>query len=371
MSKKITFLISTLICLPTLLGTADVFATDTGGEESMRYWMVEQMMELNDQVEYEKEQRCSGDKACERNFYNEIRMSDSPEYSALDMFNNFRIIVSRINPTTESLHLLYHDTDAMMRQFGEVERQVLNEFHLVWLDSYMPDPMSDFSYLNNGHPLFVDEIHENNLSNGVHLVMTKSVANNGQDWISPNQEVEFDIEPNVLISNTTNKLYYAAKIGIWQTHNYFDYSGCLNSPNYSSGMECRYVFYEDGTRGYLPFSVEKPEVTEGISTSTIEVPTTPVVATTNSASTEDTKTAKTSVKSIDRGISDTTKATDMTDVTNITDTTDRTDTTSVEVPLAADNEEEHIFPWWLIVFGFSGIFLVLWWFVPLRDQKKD
>jgi hypothetical protein len=44
---------------------------------------------------------------------------------------------------------------------------------------------------------------------------------------------------------------------------------------------------------------------------------------------------------------------------------------AVEVPLAAGKKEEHPFPWWLVVFTFSGIFLILWWFVPIRRRKDQ
>ncbi|MBR3324084.1 hypothetical protein IKG24_00900 [Candidatus Saccharibacteria bacterium] len=40
----------------------------------------------------------------------------------------------------------------------------------------------------------------------------------------------------------------------------------------------------------------------------------------------------------------------------------------IDVPLAAE-EEKVEFPWWIVVFIFSGIALILWWFVP--SQKKS
>lgn len=42
----------------------------------------------------------------------------------------------------------------------------------------------------------------------------------------------------------------------------------------------------------------------------------------------------------------------------------------VEVPLAATNTEEKQFPWWIIVFAFSGIALMLWWFIPLKKRSR-
>ena len=47
---------------------------------------------------------------------------------------------------------------------------------------------------------------------------------------------------------------------------------------------------------------------------------------------------------------------------------------SVEVPLAAGPaESKNIpeFPWWIVAFAFSGIFLILWWFIPARKRRES
>ena len=52
-------------------------------------------------------------------------------------------------------------------------------------------------------------------------------------------------------------------------------------------------------------------------------------------------------------------------------TLDTTPDNTPEVPLVAGKKEDHEFPWWLVVFIFSGIFLILWWFVPIRRKKDE
>lgn len=42
----------------------------------------------------------------------------------------------------------------------------------------------------------------------------------------------------------------------------------------------------------------------------------------------------------------------------------------VEVPVLKD-KEEHNFPWWIIIFTFSGIALILWWFIPVRKKHEN
>lgn len=41
----------------------------------------------------------------------------------------------------------------------------------------------------------------------------------------------------------------------------------------------------------------------------------------------------------------------------------------VELPMAG-SKEESVFPWWLIVFIFTGIAMILWWFVPATKKQK-
>lgn len=46
----------------------------------------------------------------------------------------------------------------------------------------------------------------------------------------------------------------------------------------------------------------------------------------------------------------------------------------IELPLAGDktdDEQENVFPWWIVAFIFSGIALTLWWFIPTRRGKEN
>lgn len=354
------------------------FATENNG---MRYWTVEDLIKMNAEKEAEKDNLCHGDLTCENEFYENLRSLDSTENNVLEMFNSYRFIISRINPSEESVHILFHDTDEMERKFGNTTRDVLSELHLVWLDPSLPDPRTDFSWVENGHPAFVDQIHENNLDNTTHLLLTKSISKDGQDWIAPNKEVKFFTNSSELSSDSTGIIHYAGLIGTWQPYGAFEYGECLNSPDYHKGMECRYVFYENYERGYLPFEIKtstpkenetrtaKTSNTEAstTNTTTTETPTTIGTSVTTFSSPTTVIATKTPEDQKTEGIS--------TSIIGVPENTSENHTKSplntVEVPLAAGPEEEPEFPWWLIIFGFSGIFLIIWWFLPVKRRSKE
>lgn len=69
-------------------------------------------------------------------------------------------------------------------------------------------------------------------------------------------------------------------------------------------------------------------------------------------------------------ITKTTAATD--DVVVKDDSTSNVPEETMELPLAGNSEKKETkneFPWWIIAFTFSGIALILWWFIPIRKKS--
>ena len=346
MPKKITLSL-TLIMLFLGLIPLDVSAATRNGKQ---YWTVEELIEL------------SREKTLE-----ELYENDTPENMVTEMFNDFRIIVSRINPEKESVSVLYHNVDTTMQRFGEAEEEPLDEFHLVWLEPYFPDPRTDFTIGNR--PDFVNQIHSGVLGEETHFLMTRSIVNDGPDWITPNIEVDFDTYENELSSNYTGTLFYAGRIGRWETFNAFEYGSCLENPAYEPGMDCHYVFYQDGTRDYLPSTViendrkpQEPEQPQGLEVSA--EPTEPIsvqeAPTAESTPVSESKISTSALRVPERP-SATEKGTSSLD-------------DKVEVPLASKTSKMEKkapgFPWWLVVFILCGIVIVFWWLVPAKKVKK-
>lgn len=369
MPKKIT-LISTLMVL-----FFSFIPIRASAAEKIRYWTVDELIKMNDEREAEKDRQCSGDPACEREFYEKIRETDSKENMVLDLFTGYRILITQINPEKEAVSVLYHDVDDMMREFGETTSEPLDEFHLVWLESYFPDPRTDFTI--GRHPAFVDQIHNGELGPETHFLMTRSIANDGPDWITPNIEVEFTTHEHELSQNYTGTLFYAARINRWEPFNGYDYGSCLEHPAYTPGMTCHFVFYENSLREYLPEAVIKEDrkpkeepaqalkTTTGISEvsreeTSISVQTTPekpadtprnTTATTSSGPTPEAEISTSTMR-----------------------VPENTPNSQVEVPLAANSskleKEASDFPWWLLIFIIFGITIIIWWFVPIEKVEK-
>lgn len=363
MSKKF-FVISTLI-FATLISCN--LGVPPANAESKRYWTVEELSKLSLEKEAEKNALCHGDSTCEREFFENLQMEDTIENNLLTMFEDHRVLISRINPSKETVHILYHDYDPALRRLGDVRQEPFYEFYLVWLDSYVMDPR--FSYSWAWYPPFVDQIRRGTLSEGTHLLIKKDSSLDGLDWITPNREMEFSTYGNELSADYTGVLHFAGVIDWWQPYEGFEYGECLESPDYQPGMECRYVFYEDYTTGYIPFKIEEKS-TEEVVVATITATTTE--PTISEASTTTTEKVSTSITRVPES-----NATTITEVMTepILESTPepapQTLASSVEVPLSYKPEKEHEFPWWFVVFIFSGIFLILWWFIPLPKRKKD
>ncbi len=54
--------------------------------------------------------------------------------------------------------------------------------------------------------------------------------------------------------------------------------------------------------------------------------------------------------------------------TDVTEKTEKSTENYVELPTSGE-KEEYNFPWWIIVFVFTGIALTLWWFVPSKRRS--
>ena len=322
MAKKTLIFISILILFSIML-------VPPVGAKNMRYYTIDELIKLSDEKSAKRDALCHEDLLCEADFYMGIMMDDGPGVIATEMFEDFRFMITRINPEKETIYVLYHDESGIMRRFGSINRGEMQNFSLSWQD-------------------------ENGVS---HPLLT-------QNDIVPNQEVKIKIEGNKLSSNSSGRIYYDVTTENWHANNYYDYSNCLHSPGYQPGMDCRYVFYEDGDRAYLPFppdpdpEPEAPETLESleepapissqapenpmptptpqISTSAMRVPTTPVGTASNPT------------------------------------TADPND--YVEVPLAAGNETAEKpweFPWWVVIFTISGLFLGFWWLIPIPKRDDD
>lgn len=355
MPKKFIILILIFIGSSNAL---PVFASTV--KDGVEYWSTSEMLELKKRIRAEEES-CNSDAACEinvREFYNENFPDKYKAFTIAEAeFCNFGI--AAFNPAAETIKIVFNDKEECTAWGKDAVAGKLMELYVVWSEDGPNGEFCDIDYDGARiEPYYVTDINNNNLREGLHLITKQIDTVSGLTWLTPLEEIEISVAGSDLAANTSGRYYYSTfREPRFTAFGFRAYTDCLESPDYQEGMECRLMFGSDYSFSYMPFSVgsptetvtqvqkmasEVPEVAEPqtpvISTSTIRVPDTPVEAT----------------------------------FTTISTPVEPNPDTQIEVPLAAKNREEtHEFPWWFIVFIFSGIFLILWWFIPLSKRKKS
>ena len=419
--------ISTSAVDPNLLPVG----TDINGK---RYWSVAEMQTASDLINAKREEFCQGDRMCREELPWQQMDEFGGIYRALDPYENIHFMLTSVNPSANTVKFLYHDEDKMLsRMLGETVRHDIASIYVVWVDESLGSITTTSSnWLAYGQraPYHLGTVEE--VEAATHLVFDESESELGAGWFTPNTEREYRIENSHLIENTNGQIHFSlnATEGGGHSHGTLDYSSCIKSPEYITGMECKTMFSEDGSRVYLPFvatsiptnnpakpsepisnpiepdnptspitdypdtptntndpvtstdagkqsSTEianEPTITERIIYVTIKDPTSPIqslaVATPQNGSTYSTTgtTQTVSDKTIPKE-----DAKEMEDLANHS----VKDNPTVEIPLAATptpTEDEHVFPWWLIVFMFFGSAFIIfsWWFLlPLFKRRDD
>ena len=415
-----------------------------------RYWSVAEMQTASDLINAKREEFCQGDRMCREELPWQQMDEFGGIYRALDPYENIHFMLTSVNPSANTVKFLYHDEDKMLsRMLGETVRHDIASIYAVWVDESLGSITTTSSnWLAYGQraPYHLGTVEE--VEAATHLVFDESESELGAGWFTPNTEREYHVEDSNLTDNTNGQIHFSlnATEGGGHSHGTLDYSSCIKSPEYITGMECKTMFSEDGSRVYLPFiptsidtptepneSTEQPDIptrpseptsnpvepnnptnpiannpdtptdtnssttstdtreqsstgianeptaTERIIYVTIKDPTGPtqslaVATPRNGAVISSARTIQTSSSTDEANLAE--NVNDREDPTNCSDLRENS---TVEIPLAAtptasDDEAEHVFPWWLIVFMFFGsaFFVFSWWFLlPLFKRRDD
>lgn len=393
-----------------------------------RYWSVTEMQTASDLINAKREEFCQGDRMCTEELPWQQMDEFGGIYRALDPYENIHFMLTSVNPSANTVKFLYHDEDKMLsRMLGETVRHDIASIYAVWVDESLGSITTTSSnWLAYGQraPYHLGTVEE--VEAATHLIFDESETELGAGWFTPNTEREYHVEGESLLDNTNDQIHFSfnATEGGGHSHGTLDYSSCIKSSEYVTGMECKTMFSEDGSRVYLPF------VTTSIPTNN---PTEPSEPTESSTPTQDPSNPESSV-STNSDISINTENQLSTETANEPNSTggiiyvtiknpedpiralavttspngstysttgttqiesDKTiskedakereelasysvkDNPTVEIPLAAtptQTEDEHVFPWWLIVFMFFGSAFIIfsWWFLlPLFKRRND
>lgn len=372
MGKKIPLLLSTLIIGGTYFGgelsaAPSTYAYDVSASavessllpagteiDGMRYWSVSEMQQASELINAKREEFCAGDQMC----MEELPWQQMEElggiYFALDPFDNIQFMLTSINPSQNKVKFLYHDEDRMLsRMFGEKVRHNISLVYALWVDESLGDPTVSMNWLayEKRAPYHLGSVEE--VEAATHLIFDESESELGVGWFTPNIEHEYQVSDGNLADNTKSWLYYTLVTDEGgHTLGTIDYSSCINSPDYTDGMECRMMYREDGLYTYIPFEPTRtisatyadlaavPEGNGVIDKNTTPEVTTNTIATTTPSAEPIGSTAKTEVASAPN-----------------------TGKYTREESGAAE------FPWWLFAIFGAGIAALLWLFWPKKSKK--
>ena len=353
------------------------------------WWSVEELLAFNQEVEQEKLDECGDDLDCQIEFgYNMIERG--PEYSALNNFLEAQIWITAVNPVEETVKVLYFDDDMMLKHMGIEEKIHLQHLYMGWFDEW------NAQIFNYDHDRFTGGEMP-----GLHTMYDGSSSVDGSDWIPAWKEVELQVTGSNLKDNTSGIIDYAvfAEDNTFNAQGTFNYSSCLNAPDYAEGVECKLMISGDQWATYLPPSEQTTEnatqdqeddTSEGaaqinqepdqISSSGTESATTesavvePIMT---DPSTTDYESPK------DQGQGSIVAIDSVNDVSSsVSNNEDKLPEQGVVVskqtPKVPDTGKSMkniktstiAIPWWIIVLETLGVMLILWWFIPIRITRK-
>ncbi len=363
MFKKIPCLLLAL-AISTLVTTVP----NSSFAESRAMWTIDEMATLKAEIDAEDDLICIGDWECEERLFFERLDSGNEIYRALDEFNMSDLIISSINPSTETISLYFQDKDQMMKMMGIDSSRSLSEVYMFWLEDGMIGPAKDTIDIYN----YSKDVKDGNNIDGLHPLISKNEDRDGVNWLPPKTEVYYSVVGSNLMDNEEGIIYFTVNasgfiIGLK------DYSTCIKSPDYVEGMECRLMFSGSGPV-YVPSFVDSAD-------SSIEDPVIEPVSDLMPDSTADGFGSATL-------IGQTSSSTDLpiTGLSFVADESIDEEPTSLKInydtsaelkapetgsytyPAEVCNREVNI-PWWLIAIILVGNMLFVWWFMP-KSQKN-
>ena len=427
MSKKST-IISTIIAIgASMTGTfssAPVSASVV--KDGVTFWSTSEIMDFKAEMLEKIATDCAAADdipECTRNvyvsYYNEQRDKYMAYMAAEDELANFAI--TSVNPATETIKIFISDyeRDWMTDSLNQVP---LTSVYAVWGGPSARDLL--MGTVSGSGAFYASEIESNSLRDGIYRLFGASRSGSVNvfniDEIPTMREVELQVPGSNLASNLSGDFYFTTlRESGGDTYGYRSYGSCLESSDYELGKECRLMFSSEGYYSYLPISVEQEtnsredtnetgqtdetgdsdetdsstgDDSNKSSESSENFPETDN-KTSNPSNSQESSTAgfTLSIKEVSTSTSRAPKASQSTaksasktssseenqELANTTDTiVANSENDTLELPLSGSitaqtsTKEEHIFPWWIIAFVFSGIILTIWWFIPAKKYKK-
>ena len=341
-------------------------------DKGTTWWSVEELLEFNQEVEAEKQAECGDDEWCKTEFGFSM-IEKGPKYSALNNLLEGQIWITSINPTTETIKVLFFDDDMMLRRMGIEEKMNLESLFIGWSEN---PHLQLYNY---------DESHLIDDTEGHHIIYYETSETNGYNWIPAWEEVELSAAGSQLINNKSGRFNYSAFADIFNAQGSFDYSNCLNAPDYEEGMECQMMISGDQWVSYFPprEQIIEQEITDdtsqennladeqlGVITLIVdegadeqsEPGTSETVEESSEEQLEQNATVKVSTNQVDQNTIFENKQPEVT--ANTIDL--KTPETGKSMKQAANSTEQS---WWLIVLAITSSISLIWWLLPTKNAR--
>lgn len=408
--------------------------TASAKESERTYWTFAEILKLEKETDAAAHASCGESSQCERDYAEQLyweHYEDDQRYALVNNLKNIKFQVTSVNPNEETISIYYNDKDFSAIEFtGEDTYTHLRGLYIIWADDLSLTTKSEFfSTIDDktGLQYVVDMDNGDPMSEGMHAVFAHTTSDGDtSSWLKSGEESVLNVAGSNLISDPNYRLYHSVYTDGDYNLAASTYYGRMAS-DYGPGMEYRLVYDKEGLYPYWrpqlvgddfekeepeepeptspeqpinpePVTPENPDQVDPTDSETTNSTNSESTSSENNNSTDSASDASSTINTIatqaaenisriitsERAIS--TSAIGVPEIAqntveNTAENREKVENQStvgdipsgdyVEVPLAASKKEEPGFPWWLIVFIFSGIFLVLWWFIPVRRRKDD
>ena len=236
MKKTSILLLSILVASLAVMPSQSTFAAIE--EKGTTWWSVAEMLEFYQEVEVEKTTECGDDYNCRMEFDLNLR-ERGPKYSALANFVEGQIWITSVNPSEETVKVLFFDEDMMLKHMGIEEKLTLKHLYIGWFEDWQGQ------IYNYDHKRFTNGSIE-----GLHAVYDSYEDDISR--ITPWREVELSASGSELLNNTSGKLGIASYADMFNAQGMVDYSNCLNMEEYQEGVECKMYVSSDQWVSFFP-----------------------------------------------------------------------------------------------------------------------
>ncbi len=222
-------------------------------EIELKYWSFDELYEMDVATTAARAEACGEyNPACENKFISALT-SESEDWWAWRRFADKFFLITSYNPSKNTMRLYYNDIDISRKLSGRSDwRKSLAELYLTWHDADQPE-IDSIALTQIGLKSYLwhtAEIKQGIENPGVHIIYTDDEAKDGTNWFPAKQEIEISVEN--LDENTTNSIYYVYYIKNSMQYRTFNYSSCINSPDYVEGMECQLYLTNTDELVYFP-----------------------------------------------------------------------------------------------------------------------